>query len=792
MDYLPGVPWVPGGRAARRSLGALLLYTVAGTYAITAATAAPLPQTPDPLPGSTFQGADGDHDDAPSLDLVDWQTLEARGLVNHSADPNADDNAFVGGSKENEPGEWELTTESGGVSPGKDNIRDAWSTVDQPRGNTFLYLGFARESADGTSYVAFELNHDARLWDNGRARIPCRRPGDVLIAYRAQGNEVEVVIQRWITTITDPATGCARTGRLEEYTRFTPNVDVQGAVNGAAITSWLPGAYTDTVPVGRFGEAALNLAELLDDAFGDDCLSFRSIWMHSRSSTSEQSNMQDYVAPQQLNVRTCSASGVKFFDRDADGVRDRDDPGIPLFLIFADYDDDGRLDRGEPRTLSDRRGRWVLHDIRPPDGTYRVRETLLRRHLPPLADWICSYPSDSTTGGTGSATPGRFPCAWGPLDVALDQHARGLDFGNWFPARLTLEKEIEPAGDPGRFDLLVNGEVVLPAAGDGDSITISVPPGTYTVSEVPAGATPGGEYRSTVECRRTPSRRGRAAGGTVYEGLDLFAGNRATCTFRNIRPGVPAIAIRKIGPALADAGDTLGYTFYVTNPGDVGFPAAGVVVSDPKCDDPPELVEKRADSGEDESPQTLDPGDTWVYRCENSTAEPGADCEPYSVDNTGMVTARTDTATVEDEDSMSTIVVCPDSPRPPEPPRPNGGGPEPGPVAPVGPSPPRAGVAAVARARFRQATEGCIANRVPRVTFRGTRIRRIRIFVNGRLRRNLTVRSLQRRITPRVTLGPGRYRVTARVTFEPGAGTPPVTLSRVIRICAAARPRFTG
>jgi hypothetical protein len=81
---------------------------------------------------------------------------------------------------------------------------------------------------------------------------------------------------------------------------------------------------------------------------------------------------------------------------------------------------------------------------------------------------------------------------------------------------------------------------------------------------------------------------------------------------------------------------------------------------------------------------------------------------------------------------------------------------------------------------------------VPRVNFSGTRIRRVRIFVNGRLRRNLTVRTLQRRLTPRVTLGPGRYRVTARVTFEPGAGTPPVTFSRVIRICSAVQPRFTG
>ena len=508
--------------------------------------------------------------------------------------------------------------------------------------------------------------------------------------------------------------------------------------------------------------------------------------------------MQDYVAPRPLDVRTCSASGTKWFDRDADGVRDPSDPGIPRFVIFADYDDDGRLDPREPRTVSDLRGRWVLYDIRPPDGDYRLRETLLRRPTPtaPVAtDWICSYPNDATPGGTGSAPTGRFPCAWGPLNVNLLPNAVGRDFGNWFPARLTVEKEIEPAGDPGRFDLLVNGEVVLAGAGDGASMTIPVPPGTYTVSELAAAGTNAADYRSSVECRRNPTRRGGRRVGTVYEDVELFAGDRATCTFRNIRPGVPAIAIRKVGPALATAGDMLNYTLYVTNPGEIPFPASGVAVTDPTCDEPPALVRKEDASGADGSPGTLDPGDTWVYGCERRTTDPGEDCEPFRIDNTGAVTGDARDASVEDEDSISTVLLCPDQPPvpPPGPPDPDGsGGQDPGPVAPVGPTPPRAGVAAVAGLRFGEATRGCITNRVPRVNFSGTQVRRIRVFVNGRLRRNLTVRTLQRRVTPRVTLGPGRYRVTVRVVFHPGAGSPPVNLSGVIRVCAAGQPRFTG
>jgi uncharacterized repeat protein (TIGR01451 family) len=770
-----------------------MLCLLAWALAAATAQATPLSPTPNPLPGSMFQGGDGDHDDAPESDFIDWQTLEARGLVQRSPDPNAQDDAFKGGSKEDEPVNWDFTAESGGVNPAKANIREAWSAVRQPGRNTFADLGFTREEAGGTTFLAFELNTDGRLWNNGRARIPCRRTGDVLVSYEPQGDDVNVLLQRWITTSTDPDSGCAETGKLDNYTSFTPNVDAQGTMNGAAIVSRLPGAYDGTIPRERFGEVALNLAKVLQQGFGDRCLAFRSVWMHSRSSSSESSNMQDYVAPQPLDVRTCSASGVKFFDRDADGVRDPDDPGIPRFLIFADYDDDGELDELEPRTLSDNDGQWVLYDIRPPDGNYRLRETTLVRRSrtrPVATDWVCSYP----TGGTGSGTAGRFPCAWGPIDVDLVPNIGGRDFGNWFPAQLTLEKVVEPAGDPGRVDLAVNGQVVLPSAGNGSSITIRVPPGVYTASEIATPGTNGAEYRSTVECRRNPTRRGGLRVGTVFEDTQLFAGDRATCTFRNIRPGSPAIAIRKVGPEVAVAGEALQYRFYVTNPGDVAFPATGVVVSDERCDDPPELTEKEDGSGADDSPGTLDPGDTWVYRCVNRIPAPSDDCEPFRIDNTSTVTGSAAGATVDDEDLASTVLLCPSPPFPDVVP-PIGPPSEPdvpGPVAPPGRTPPQAGVAGVASLKFRQATRGCISGRVRRLDLSGSRIHRVRVFVNGRRVRNLTVRTLERRLTPRVTIPSGRYRVTALVIFQPGAGTPPVRLSRVVRVCAAAPPPVTG
>jgi hypothetical protein len=115
-------------------------------------------------------------------------------------------------------------------------------------------------------------------------------------------------------------------------------------------------------------------------------------------------------------------------------------------------------------------------------------------------------------------------------------------------------------------------------------------------------------------------------------------------------------------------------------------------------------------------------------------------------------------------------------------------------VVPPGPAPPDAGDAAVAGGLFRKATAACLRTRAPRVQFQGTRIARVQVYVDGRLRRALTVHSLQSRLTPHVTLRPGSYSVKVRVTFQRGTGSPPATRTTRIRICARAQasPSFTG
>jgi hypothetical protein len=414
------------------------------------------------------------------------------------------------------------------------------------------------------------------------------------------------------------------------------------------------------------------------------------------------------------------------------------------------------------------------------------------------------------------AQNGVFPCVHGPISAATVPHAEGRDFGNWYPAQLTIEKKLEPAGDPGSFDLLVNGAPVFRFPINGDRITLSdLPPGRYSVREQAVAPTDPSLYKTTVNCRPRVTRFGQFLRGDTFTGLDLVAGDSGTCTVYNVRTGFPAIAARKRGPAFAVAGDTLRYQLLVTNPGDVAFPAASLAVTDDDCDDPPRLVSKRGDT----TPETLDPGDRWIYGCSRATTA-GADCERRDITNAAAVSAATAAGeTVTGDDSIATDLLCPEpseptepsdpepSPYPqPAPPLPPGvvpldpPGPQPpqppavpGPVAPAAPTPPRAGDVARARLEFRRATQGCLRARVPRVDLGGTRIYRVRIFVNGRLRRSLDVRTLQSRVRPRITLAAGRrYRVTARVAFELGSGTPPLSLTQTVRTCPPQAPRFTG
>ena len=439
-------------RPGRVLLTAFLAVLLFGVLAGSAwAQAVPLSGSANPLPGSNFEGGDGNQVvNNPLRD--DW--ADAVG-VRHFPDPDDPDEVFTQGSKEDEPGLWVINPD-GSPSPPKNNIFDAYALVEETAGDTFLHLAFTRESAEGTTFMAFELNQRADLWNNGQTEtdIACRTTGDIIVTLQVQGNDPSVILQEWTTTATDAATGCATEGTLTDFTDFDDNIDAQGAVNDEPILNLLPASHDwpgGMIEENLFVEASLNLTALLEELNDSPCFSFGSIWMHTRASLSDDSNMDDLISPQPLLVGNCTASGVKYNDLNGDGDRDAGEPGLVGFRIWADYDNDGVLDAGEPFDDTDANGNYSISGIQDPSGTYSLREML----TPPATGtggWICSQPA--TTG-----TNGVFPCAYTGIDSEATPNVTGKDFGNFKPGEIELEKVADDgtvsAGDPIGFTLTV-------------------------------------------------------------------------------------------------------------------------------------------------------------------------------------------------------------------------------------------------------------------------------------------------------------------------------------------------
>src|SRR5215208_2481114 len=530
-----------GSRSARaRSLTlAAALVAALGVFSlfVAQAGAVPLSGSPNPLPGSNFEG--GDANQAGALPRLDWQNAP---FVDAAPDPNANDNIFAGGSegKENNPGNWNFATQDGGSTPGKNNILDAYSEIEPDTNDVFLHLAFTRGNPTGTTYMAFELNQRAELWNNGKAKIPCRTTGDIIVSYQVSGNSPDVILQKWTSSTSDAATGCAKTGSLTDYAAVVDNVDAQGGVNAGPIQNFVPSSYPwpgNTIPASLFGEGSLNLTKLLSGALGTPCFSFGSIWMHTRASTSDSSNLDDYIAPRALLVRNCSASGTKFHDLDADGVKDAGEPGLPGFRMWADYDNDGIRDAGEPFDDTDASGNYTITNVQDPSGTYTIREQLTAGGG--TGGWICSFPATTASGGD-------FPCAYPGINGATTPNPSGKDFGNYKPAVVKVAKQTVPDGAPESFAF--TSTIPNKAAfqlSDGGVETTSVTPGTYTATE-----TAHADYDLTgIACTGDADSSGTGSTAT----FKAQSGETITCTFTNERK-TGKLTVRKVLDPTDDPG----------------------------------------------------------------------------------------------------------------------------------------------------------------------------------------------------------------------------------------------
>jgi hypothetical protein len=163
-----------------------------------------------------------------------------------------------------------------------------------------------------------------------------------------------------------------------------------------------------------------------------------------------------------------------------------------------------------------------------------------------------------------------------------------------------------------------------------------------------------GDYASTLDSSHATYSAevpGTYRWAVAYSGDAKNAAVPAQCNQENesttvSRTESPAVHIEKDGPDLAHVGDTITYTFDVTNVG--GVPLTGVTVTDPNCNANPELVSKTGGNQDD----TLSGDEVWHYTCQHTVTAEGPDPLP----NTATVSTDQEAT---DTDSHSVDIIHP-------------------------------------------------------------------------------------------------------------------------------------
>ena len=105
---------------------------------------------------------------------------------------------------------------------------------------------------------------------------------------------------------------------------------------------------------------------------------------------------------------------------------------------------------------------------------------------------------------------------------------------------ITVVKRLDPADDPGRFNLKIDGEVVAAAVGDEGTGTVAVESGRHVVGESAAPGTSLSEYHVDILCRDDARQLG-AGDSDPSTTVQVRRGSAIVCTItnRNRRNGTP-------------------------------------------------------------------------------------------------------------------------------------------------------------------------------------------------------------------------------------------------------------
>ena len=274
------------------------------------------------LPGSNFE-IDTDanlkvDDAAPS---IDWANVSEVRKQDTASGPT--DESFGQGAKEDTA---VPSVVDGSIPPNKSDLKFFGLYQEGSTATGFLNLFWSRvQDPSGTTNMDFELNQrqctpgqtpaDADCSGNGLT--PIRTTGDLLIIYDLSqgGTHPTLSIRSWTGSAWGPATDLTSSG------------NATGSINSSAI----PAADSDGLgaqDARTFGEAQVSIAALFPNP--NQCNSFGSAYLKSRSSDAFNAALKDFVPPAAINITNCGS--VK--------IVKQDDVGNPLagaeFTLYKD------------------------------------------------------------------------------------------------------------------------------------------------------------------------------------------------------------------------------------------------------------------------------------------------------------------------------------------------------------------------------------------------------------------------------------------------------------------------
>jgi hypothetical protein len=214
-------------------------------------------------------------------------------------------------------------------------------------------------------------------------------------------------------------------------------------------------------------------------------------------------------------------SGVKYEDRNGDGGRGPDEPGLPGWTITLSYN-------GTP----------VAATTTGPDGSYQFALDATRL---PIGAGTYSVAETPQPGWVQSQAPAPVTIDYGAGDALFG----GNDFGNWRPATIAGRKFDDHAvdggetGDPGLpgWGITLGSGATTTTGTDGGYAFTGLKPGTYTVAEQQQ---PG--WRQTAPAGGTATVT--LTSGQVLSGIDI--GNVCLGTLTVTTPDTVAVTVDQV------------------------------------------------------------------------------------------------------------------------------------------------------------------------------------------------------------------------------------------------------